>query len=258
MDNPICYEHPLNERIRIFLRLDHLFRQFDYAAVSNSTWESRLALTSLFDLLELISRNELKAEITKELERHSKVFKRFQDSPGVDSSALSAALDEIKRVNQTMQQFSSLALDTYRQQDFLNAARQRSNIPGGTCAFDIPELHHWLQHSEQAQRAADLATWLKPMQPLWEGIHLILKLIRGSSVPRKQTAPGGLYQQSLDVTATPVQLLRIMVAVESSVFPEVSGNHHRFAIRFMHQPNPTEKTRLYSEDIDFSLACCAL
>ena len=258
MNKHICYEHPLNERIRMFLRLDHLFRQFDYAANSHTTWESRLALISLFDLLELISRNELKAEITKELERQGKIFKRFQDSPGIDNNALSTALDEISQVSKKIQQFSSLTLDSYRQQDFLSAVRQRSNIPGGTCAFDLPELHYWLQHAGEAQRSNDLKMWLEPVRPLQEGINLILRLIRGSSVPRTQTASAGQYQKSLDAGATPVQLLRIMIPIEQPIFPEVSGNHHRFAIRFLHQFDSRKKAGLYPENIEFYLACCAL
>ena len=255
---PICYEHPLNERIRMFLRLDHLFQQFDYATASHSHWDGRFALISLFDLLELIQRNEMKAEIIKELERHSKVFKRLQDSPGVDNKALSAAQNEIKRVAEQIQQFSSLTLDSYRQQDFLTAVRQRSSIPGGTCAFDLPELHYWLQHFEQAQRAHDLSLWLQPLQPLRESIHLILKLIRGSSVPRRRTANGGLYQQSLDDNPAPVQLLRLMLAPEYPVFPEISGSHHRFAVRFLQLSDPRQKAALYTGDIEFTLACCAL
>jgi len=258
MDKTICYEHPLNERIRMFLRLDHLFRQFDHTMVSPSIWDSRMALSSLFDLLELISRNELKAELIKELERQNKVFQRYQDSPGVDSTALGAALDEINRVGAEIQQFSSLTLDAYRQQDFLNTVRQRNTIPGGTCAFDLPELHHWLHRTKTVQRRADLAAWWQPIQPLQEGVYLILKLIRGSSVPRPRTTTEGLYQQSLDTASTPVQMLRILIAGELPVFPEVSGSHHRFAIRFLHHPDPLQKASLYPDNIAFDLACCAL
>ena len=254
----ICYEHPLNERIRMFLRLDHLFQQFDYAAASRNPWECRIALSSLFDLLELIQRNELKAEVIKELERHSKVFKRLQDSPGVDGKALQAAQHEIKRVSEQIQTFSSLALDSYRQQDFLTTIRQRNSIPGGTCAFDIPELHYWLEHFEQAQHMQDLTAWLQPLQPLREGIYLILKLIRGSSVPRRRKANGGLYQQTLDEASSPVQLLRLIIALEYPVFPEISGSHHRFAVRFLQMRDPRQKAELYEGDIEFTLACCGL
>jgi cell division protein ZapD len=259
MDNIICYEHPLNERIRTFLRLDHLFQQFNHAVAGHSVWDSRLALSSLFDLLEVISRNELKAELIKELERQSSVFKRYQDSPGVDSTALNEALDEIKRVNTKIKPFSSLTLDVYRQQDLLNTVRQRSAIPGGTCAFDLPELHHWLHHTDYAQRQADLTTWLEPIQALYQGINLVLKLIRGSNMPRSRTATEGLYQQLLDSSSTSVQMLRIIVSVNLPVFPEVSGNHHRFAIRFLqHSGNASQKTSLYPEPLTFDLACCAL
>lgn len=253
----ICYEHPLNERIRLFLRLNHLFQQFDYSASGDNYWQHRWALSSLFDLLELLQRNEIKAEIIKELERHSKVFKRLQDSPGIDHSALEAVQNEIQRISGQIRQFSNLTLDSYRQQEFLTAVRQRSSIPGGTCVFDLPELHFWLEYFDQQHHHTHLQNWLANLQPLRDGIDLILKLLRGSSIPRQRTADHGVYQQTLDEKAN-VQLLRIMIDQELPVYPQVSGSHHRFTIRFLQLDNPHQKAVKYSETLQFALACCAL
>ncbi len=56
----VCYEHPLNERVRSLLRLEFLFQQVTHAVAGHSSWDSRAALQGLFDLLALTGRNEFK------------------------------------------------------------------------------------------------------------------------------------------------------------------------------------------------------
>ena len=38
---PLLYEQPLNERMRTFLRLEFLFKQVQYLATKESSWDSR-------------------------------------------------------------------------------------------------------------------------------------------------------------------------------------------------------------------------
>ena len=64
------YEHPLNERLRFFLRLEFLFKQADYSLNGTSTWNSRAALQTIIEIHDLVSRVDLKTEILKELDRH--------------------------------------------------------------------------------------------------------------------------------------------------------------------------------------------
>lgn len=50
MFQAVCYEQPLNERIRAVLRLEFLFEQVEQATASVSIWDSRMALQGLFDI----------------------------------------------------------------------------------------------------------------------------------------------------------------------------------------------------------------
>jgi len=52
------YEQPLNERIRLFLRLDFLFQQIDHTLPRDAAWDSRATLASLLDILNIFSRAE--------------------------------------------------------------------------------------------------------------------------------------------------------------------------------------------------------
>ena len=69
MSSSIIYEHPLSERMRFFMRLEHLFRQAAYTLRGYSVWDSRSTLMSLTAILDILSRGDLKTELLKELER---------------------------------------------------------------------------------------------------------------------------------------------------------------------------------------------
>ncbi|TFH44082.1 MAG: cell division protein ZapD, partial [Lysobacterales bacterium] len=69
--NRSVYEQPLSERIRTFLRLEHLFAKAQHALTSIDPWSSRATLEAVIDIMAVISRADLKKEMIKELERHA-------------------------------------------------------------------------------------------------------------------------------------------------------------------------------------------
>jgi len=238
------------------MRLEFLFRQVIQTAPGPSEWDSRTALQGLFEILNLTSRTELKAELLKELERHLATLNRFREMPGVDPDTLNAILVEIAQASTQLRDLGGPSLEAVRKHDFLSTIRQRSNISGGACTFDLPALHHWLQQDEAA-RARDLECWLQPFQSLLEAVNLILRLVRASALPRQETAIKGFFQKALNSSA-PTQMVRVILPAGLAVFPEISGGRHRFSIRFMEQPDLAKRASQCNEDIDFKLVCCAI
>jgi cell division protein ZapD len=141
------------------------------------------------------------------------------------------------------------------QNHLLNMVRQRSTIPGGTCNFDLPAYHYWLQRNPK-QRQKDLSEWLAIFDPLREAIDLHLYLMRHNATASQEVAETGFFQTRLD-PQTPYQLVRISLPSEYNCYPEISGGKHRFSVRFFEydtaraQPQPTE------QNICFELCCCA-
>jgi cell division FtsZ-interacting protein ZapD len=43
--------------------------------------------------------------------------------------------------------------------DLFQTISQRSSIPGGTCSFDLPSYHYWLEQEKQRQDE-DLNMWI--------------------------------------------------------------------------------------------------
>jgi len=251
----ITYEQPLNERVRTFLRLEFLFAQIDHVLMGDSAWDSRAALASLIDILNILSRTDLKSEIIMELERQIANLTPLEDSPNVDRAKLGQILDEMDLVVDRLHATQGQIGQHLRQNEFINSIKQRSSISGGTCGFDLPAYHFWLHQPSQI-RIEHLQQWLSAFNNIRSSINLILHLIRDSASPKRETAIGGFFQQSLDINA-PYQLIRVTLPSDCPYFTEVSGGKHRFTIRFMEMSFEERPTQA-SSNIDFELACCMI
>jgi len=253
--NGITYEQPLNERIRTFLRLEFLFKQTNHTLYGVSPWDTRASIASVIDILNISSRVDLKSEVMMELERITANLSRLEKKPGVDGSKLGQILDEMDVLLDRLHSSQGQVAQKVRENEFINGIRQRAAVPGGTCDFDLPAYHHWLQQ-EPARRAHDLERWTAAFNDLQSAISLILRLVRDSAVWSSVTAVGGFYQQPLD-TNTPFQLIRATLPPGSPCYAEISGGRHRFTIRLMEISTEVRPTQT-GKDVEFLLACCPL
>ncbi len=256
VEHRIIYEQPLNERIRAFLRLEFLFQQMRHHLGGTASWDSRAALATLLEMLSIFGRSDLKTEIMKELERHTANLARLGDNPDVDTTQLAGLLDEIDTLIDELHAINGPVTAALKENEFLASIQQRSAIPGGTCDFDLPAYHYWLQLPAE-DRMRDLAGWLEHFDVLGRAIRLILRLTRQSTLFRPQRAEGGFFQKTLD-SQVPCQMVRIALPAGCPWFAEISGGRHRFSVRFLTLPNANERAVQTSEDVDFELACCII
>ena len=96
------YEYPLNERIRTLLRLEDLFTRFDHFAGQPGALEHHVALTTLFEILEVASRADLKSDLLKELERHKAQLQSYRGHPGISEAALDEVIGRIDHAFQAL------------------------------------------------------------------------------------------------------------------------------------------------------------
>lgn len=254
MQGHTIYEHPLNERIRTLLRLEHLFRQAQHFQSGKNHWDSRIFITSLLDILDIFSRGDLKTELIKELERSTNNLRNLLSIPEVDHDKLGTILRAMEHLIDNLHAMNSQPGQTLREDEFITAIRQRSSIPGGTCDFDLPAFHQWLEGSFE-RRQADQRRWLASLDPVRQSIELLLKMIRNSAEARVIDCAQGSFQRQLD-NNTPFQLIRVLLPSDSPYYAEISGSRHRFSVRFL---RPTaEKAQLAEGEVSFRLACCSL
>lgn len=251
----IIYEHPLNEKTRTFLRLEHLFKQVNHHLPHPDTWGSRAAIDAILDIISIFSRADIKAELLKELDRHRLKLASIKKMQGVDIQRLDQILVQLDSVNQQLHQITGQVCQELKENEFLKNIMQRSSIPGGTCAFDLPLYHHWLQQPPEF-RQTELKEWMSTLASIETAVNLLLSLVRGSTHPTREQAIGGFYQQTLS-SQDPVQLIRVGLPKESALFAEISGGKHRFTVRFL-EPSETDRPTQTDTDVTFFLNCCVL
>ena len=255
-DRRVFYEQPLSERIRAFLRLEFLFNRAEYQLRTDDPWSSRGAMESIIDVLAVVSRSDLKKEVLKELERQCATLEAFASNPNVDERRLEFTLNQVRRVRSSLYQGEHVPGIELRDNELLSMVRQRSAIPAGTCAFDLPGYHYWLQRPAQC-RMRDLREWLSKFDRLREAMTLCLKLVRESAGPTREIAPGGFYKKTLEPSAH-CQMIRVSLSTRSECYPEISAGRHRFTVRFMRPTLGSTRPTQVEGDVEFELLCCLL
>jgi len=254
LNTQTIYEFPLNERIRVFMRLEQLFLQLKHFIAGSTVFEKRAAISTLLNILMIFSRNDLKSELLKELDRHTKILTQLTHSQSVDTEKLQQILDQLKQVSKKLYKANGKIGINVMESDLFQSISQRNAIPGGSCSFDLPAFHYWLEQ-DSAKQQKDLEHWTQPFVNICTAIDLILNFIRQSSVPTEKTAPAGFFQLALN-NVQPIQLLRVMIDTSIPCFAEISGGKHRFTIRFMKPSSDESRPTQTSKNIPFSLTCC--
>ncbi|NVK21021.1 MAG: cell division protein ZapD [Kangiellaceae bacterium] len=248
----ILYEHPLNEHIRTYLRLEHLFntqlqlQQTDTIACQTS------ALQNLWQILDCLDRGDIKGELLKELEQQRNHFRQLQDSPYIDEIKLRRFLEQLEQLFNWISHYQGKFGQQLRKDRFIELIKHRIRIPGGSCSFDLPELHQFL-HLPFAQREEAFNQWFKHLDGLYQCIRILLRLFRENGQFNTITSDQGVFQYNFDKKINP-QMLRIKLPVSAPYFPEISGSKHCFTIRFLTPEQ--EDTIAYNQPVSFELAIC--
>ena len=62
----ILYEYPFNERIRTYLRLEHLFLNLSNLMVRETALDHHFALTTICEVMDVAARADLKSDVLKD------------------------------------------------------------------------------------------------------------------------------------------------------------------------------------------------
>lgn len=250
----IIYEYPFNERIRTYLRLEHLFRRLGQLVMRDEAQDHHFALASIFEIMDVSARADLKSDVLKDLDKHRQSLQAYRDNPAIDQGVLDSVLGQIETRFNDLNSQPGKAGHALTENDWLMSIRSRIGIPGGTCEFDLPAYFAW-QHESSTRRRADLERWTSTLVPLAESLHLLLKLLRDTGMPQKVMATAGQYQQNLPQGRT-VQLLRLAINPTLGMVPEISGNRLMVSIRLMRQ-EADDRLQPCTDDCAFELTLCA-
>ena len=249
----VLYEYPFNESIRTMLRLEHLFDRLGQLLPREAAMDHHFALATLFEIIEVASRSDLKSDVLKELERHKAQFMAWRNNPAVEQGALDRTIGRLESAFQQLNQQAGKAGQALAANEWLSSVRSRIGIPGGTCEFDLPAYHAWLQR-EPARRRADLMGWVATLAPLAEALQLLLQLVRETGAPHRVITQGGQFQQSLPQGRS-YQLLRLRIDPAHDLVPEITCHRLLVGVRLM-RVDDEGRLRPAGTDTAFELALC--
>jgi len=250
----ILYEYPFNERIRTYLRLEHLFRRLALLVPREHPMDHHFALATLFEIMDVAARADLKSDVMKDLERQKTTLAAYRGNPAIAEAVLDQVIGQLDACFDALNDLPGKIGQSITDNDWLMGIRSRIGIPGGTCEFDLPGYHAW-QQLEPERRQADLARWASTLTPLADSVRLLLQMLRESGMPQKVMATSGQLQQNLPQGRT-FQLLRLRIDPSLGVIPEISCNRMLVVIRLMQQQGQ-DKLVVSTDDVPFEMTLCA-
>ena len=250
----VLYEYPFNESIRMMLRLEHLFDRLAQLIGRDTPIDHHYALSTMFEILEVGGRADLKSDLLRELERQKAQMNGYRGNPAISEAALDGIVGRIERACASLQEVAGKAGQSLSVNEWLMSVKSRIGIPGGTCEFDLPSYHAW-QQTDAAQRRDDLLNWTAPLAPLASALQVLLGLLRDAGVSYKVAATGGQYQQSLPA-GRGYLLLRLRIAAAERLVPEISGHRLMVLVRLMKQ-DIEGRLKPSASDAQFELTLCA-
>jgi len=251
----IVFEQPVNELLRVCIRIEHLLSTAEESFRSPSEHGTRACIHVISNLLALTDRHDLRGKFTKEFIRQQSNLQRFLNEAGVDQNKLQMALDELEAAIELLQGQNGKFANNLRENEFLSSVRQHIAMPGGGLSFDVPAFYFWLQQPFK-ERREQLTAWLEEFDDMIQVTQFMLRLVRQSGQAVHHTAIEGFFQASLD-PQMPCQLIRVAVPNTIAVFPELSVGRHGVSIRFYY-PSVAGRATPYEKDVPFRLICCVM
>jgi cell division protein ZapD len=245
----VIYEHPLNEKMRSFMRVEHLFSKIENCKNLQHEFQPMGFFEALFALVDLLERNDIRGELSKELERSENSLVKWAQHPEICNDALEETLKRVIALQSALSKKHRICTPI-KDDPFLASIKQRFAIPGGHCNFDLPQLHFWMQLPPQ-EKSQQISGWLAHLASTHEAIALVLNFARERGTFSSIKAANGFYQDNTEN----IELVRIKYTPAYGAYPTVSGNKYRYAVRFMRLCDQAGRTNV-GEDIMFSLARC--
>ena len=223
----IRYEHPLNERIRTLMRLEDLYRRAQFFAAQADATDHHAALAALFEITDVAARADLKTDLLQELERQKQLLAPLRTNPAIETRVLEPLLADIDRASAALLAQTGKVGVHLRDNEWLMTIKQRTAIPGGVCEFDLPTYHYWL-NADPVARQNDLRGWIEPFLPIYDGLAIVLRMLRDNGKASRQIAYRGVLADAYYVQG------RTTLAPYGCQRPALRAGNQRQQIRAQH------------------------
>lgn len=213
----ILYEFPCSEKIRFYLRLEALKQRLDWFLTLDGKAAHQAAINALFDLSDVAARSDLKNELLKALLQQRRDIEALPANATVDGQPAKTVLALVSEAANSVSAAVGRTSQILRDNEWLQLIRNRQRLPGGTCEFDLPQLHYWLSQPAEIRRQ-ELLSLAQTLLPITNAAQLILDHLRAQTIISDAVAEHGTMQ--IPTSGSPYQLARIWMPQESQCIPD--------------------------------------
>ena len=119
----ILYEYPFNERIRTYLRLEQMLQRLSEMMVRDDPHDHHFALVTLFEIMDIAARADLKADILKDLERQKGLMSSYRGNPAIHEASLNQVIAQLEAAYTALNQQQGKAGSELLDNDWLMSVR---------------------------------------------------------------------------------------------------------------------------------------
>ena len=105
------------------------------------------ALVTLFEIMDVAARADLKADVLKDIEKQKHVLDGYRGNPAISEAALDGIIAQLDRCFGLLNTQAGKTGQPLSENEWLMSIRSRAGIPGGTCGFDLPAYYAWQHHT---------------------------------------------------------------------------------------------------------------
>ena len=254
----IIFEFPLNERIRRLLRIEEIYQKFEHQLKNTHDYFEFGCFNTLFEIVQLVSRSDLKIDFLQELERQEKKQSALLDHQALKEDQLNPKeiIPMIQVARKKLENIDVKPGFNFNNNLFLEEVKKRISSPGGLLDVDFPNFRNWAIHKTRKSKLDDFKSWAQPLMVFKDAASVILLILRNQCDTESIKAKEGKHQQTIDPLKT-FDLIRLELEKTLNIYPEISANKYTVNV-FFNQLNEELKKEPVKLNLEFKYSICWL
>ena len=254
----IAFEFPLNERIRRLLRIEEIYQKFEHQLKNTHDYFEFGCFNTLFEIVQLVSRSDLKIDFLQELERQEKKQSTLQSDQALKEEQLDLKkiISMIQVARKKLENIDVKPGFNFNNNLFLEEVKKRITSPGGLLDVDFPNFHNWTIQKTRKSKLEDFKSWSEPLMVFKDAASVLLLILRNQCHIELLKAKEGKHQKTIDPLKT-FDLIRLEVEKTLDVYPQISANKYTVNI-FFNELNKELKKEAVKLNLEFKYSICWL
>jgi cell division protein ZapD len=254
----IIFEFPLNERIRRLLRIEEIYQKFEHQLKNTHDYFEFSCFNTLFEIVQLVSRSDLKIDFLQELERQEKKQLSLQSDQALKEEKIDPKeiISMIQIARKKLENIDVKPGFNFNNNLFLEEVKKRISSPGGLLDVDFPNFHNWIIHKTRKSKLEDFKSWSQPLMVFKDAASVLLLILRNQCHIELLKAKEGKHQKTIDPLKT-FDLIRLEVEKTLDVYPEISANKYTVNI-FFNELSKELKKEAVKLNLEFKYSICWL